>query len=47
MNSVTVDLLVMERTKDTKWGYSGANTMVRENGKFSPTFLVMVGTYDP
>jgi hypothetical protein len=33
-NFVTMDLLVIERTKDTKRGYFGAHTLVGKNGTF-------------
>jgi hypothetical protein len=40
-----MEILVMEKTKDTERGYFRAYTLITENGTFSPKFLAMVGMY--
>jgi hypothetical protein len=44
-NFFTTDILVMEKTKDTKGHYFGVHTLVGENGTFTPKFLAKAGMY--
>jgi hypothetical protein len=44
-NFVTTDILVMEKSKDTKGHYFGVHTLVGENGTFTPKFLAKAGMY--
>jgi predicted MPP superfamily phosphohydrolase len=43
MNFVTMDLLLMERTKDTKLSFLGVHTLAGENRTSCSKLLVVVG----